>query len=99
MDKTDVIEKVKAYAKLVKTNMPVRHIILYGSYAKNIYREDSDIDVAVVVDEVEDDYLETATTLYKLTRNIDDRIEPILLETANDESGFLEQILNEGKVI
>ncbi len=103
MDKTDIIEnvigKVKKYAELVRTEFPVRDIILYGSYAKHIYREDSDIDVAVVVDEIKGDFLETVTELYKLTRDIDDRIEPILLDSANDNSGFLEQILSEGIVL
>jgi len=103
MDKKDVVEqvigKVKKFAELVRISIPATHIILYGSYAKNTFREDSDIDVAVVVDEIKEDFLETAAKLYKLTRDIDDRIEPILLDSAHDESGFLEQIMNEGKAI
>ncbi|QTA81031.1 Nucleotidyltransferase [Desulfonema limicola] len=103
MDKTDPVEqvigKVKKYAELVRINFPVSHIILYGSYAKNTFSEDSDIDVAVIVDEIKEDFLETLAGLYKLTREIDDRIEPILLDSTHDESGFLEQIMNEGMAI
>ncbi|MBF0204847.1 MAG: nucleotidyltransferase domain-containing protein [Desulfamplus sp.] len=103
MDKADVVEqvigKVKQYAELIRITFAVKYIILYGSYAKNNYKEDSDIDVAVVVDNIKEDFLETIAKLYKLTRGIDDRIEPILLDARHDESGFLEQILNEGKVL
>ena len=103
MDKADVveqvIEKVKKYAELIRSSFNVKHIVLYGSYAKNNYKEDSDIDVAVVVDDIKEDFLEMITKLYKLTRDIDDRIEPILLDSAHDDSGFLEQILNEGRVV
>ncbi len=34
-----------------------------------------------------------------MLRNIDDRIEPVLLEEKNDKSGFLESILEYGKVV
>jgi len=37
--------------------------------------------------------------LFRLRRNIDARIEPILLEEKNDKSGFLEEILKTGEII
>ncbi len=94
-----IIRKVKQYADLVRTRLVVRDIILYGSYVNHTYREDSDIDVAVVVDGIQGDFLKTSAQLHKLTRGIDDRIEPVLLDSENDQSGFLEQIRSQGKSV
>jgi predicted nucleotidyltransferase len=74
----------------------VRKVILYGSYAKNEQREHSDIDVVVVVDEIGNDFLDSASKLFKLAREIDDSIEPKLLEDKYDPSGFLEHITTTG---
>jgi len=99
MDKREVIEKVKKYSDVVRSHFPVRLVILYGSYAKATAREDSDIDVAVVVSKIDEDFLRAEVKLYKLRRDVDERIEPILLEEGNDQSGFLEQILENGEII
>ena len=99
MDKKEAIEKVKKYSELVCNHLPVKMVILYGSYAKERARKDSDIDVAVVVNKVNEDFLMSEVQLYKLRREIDDRIEPVLLEEVNDKSGFLEQILKEGEIV
>ena len=99
MDKKHAIELVKNYAEVVKQNFPVKEIILYGSYAKETAREDSDIDVAVILNSVEDDYLMSGARLFRLSRDIDLRIEPVLLEHGNELSGFLEEISKTGEVI
>lgn len=99
MDKREVIEKVRKYADLVSIHFPVRYVILYGSYAKGTVRKDSDIDVAVVVDKIDEDFLMSEVKLYRLRRKVDERIEPVLLEKDNDKSGFLEEILKTGEVV
>jgi predicted nucleotidyltransferase len=99
MDKKTVIKRVKKFADTVKENFPVKKIILYGSYAKGTPREDSDIDVAVVLESVDDDFLKSEAKLFQLKRDIDPRIEPVLLEEKNDISGFLEEILKIGEII
>jgi len=55
-------------------------MVLFGSYSKGIQREDSDIDVAIIVNSIGPDFFSYAPLLWKLRREIDDRIEPILLE-------------------
>lgn len=100
MDKTEVINKVKKYAEAVKKTFPVRMVILFGSYAKNCSKEYSDIDVAVVVDHNDEDYLKSRQKLFKLGTGIDCRIEPVLIERdQKDLSGFFEEILNTGEII
>ena len=96
MDKRAIIKIAKEYAKLVIKNIKPVEIILYGSYAKGTAREDSDIDIAVIVTKLVDDFLDSATTLYRLREKIDDRIEPILLEEASEKSGFLEDVRKTG---
>ncbi|PKM86918.1 MAG: nucleotidyltransferase domain-containing protein [Firmicutes bacterium HGW-Firmicutes-12] len=99
MDKSQIIEIVKSYAVIVDKHIKPSKVILYGSYAKGDWREDSDIDVAVVMETVKGDFLEKEALLFRLRRNIDDRIEPVLLEEGNDCSGFLAEILKYGQVI
>ena len=99
MDKSQVLKKATKYEELVSKEFKPQRILLYGSYAKGNWNEDSDIDIAVIVDEVHGDYLEMASTLYRLRRNIDDRIEPVLLEEKADPSGFLTEILKHGQLI
>lgn len=100
MDKSAVIDRVKQYADLVCNYFPVQKVILYGSYVKGTAREDSDIDVAVVVDKIEGDFLESEAKLFNLTHDVDVSIEPILFEVDNyDPSGFFEEIQKTGEVI
>ena len=99
MDKAAAIRSVKKYADVVRKNFDVKKIILYGSYLKGVARDDSDIDVAVVLESMDSDFLMTQAKLFRLRREIDARIEPVLLEESNDKSGFLEEILKTGEVI
>ena len=98
MDKK-VIEIAKEYAEKVKAHFPVRMVILYGSYAKGTFTKLSDIDIAVVVDKIGRDYLKISADLFNLVREVNKRIEPILLSPSQDRSGFLESIIKYGKII
>lgn len=96
MDKDQAIDKVRQYSLLLQDYFDVDKIYLYGSYAKGTNREDSDIDVAIVVNSIKGDYFETTPLIWKLRRQIDDRIEPVIIEKDNDLSGFLEEIQKSG---
>lgn len=96
MDKREVINKVREYSILLKKYIPIEKVYLFGSYANNTNRTDSDIDVAIVVRQIEGDFFSIQPLLWKLRRQIDDRIEPILLEKDNDNSGFLIEIQRNG---
>jgi uncharacterized protein len=56
MDKTAAIECVRQYAELVRKHFDVDKVILYGSYSRDTARKDSDIDVAVVLNHVDEDF-------------------------------------------
>jgi uncharacterized protein len=96
MDKGEAINIVKAYRQLLKEHFHFETMYLFGSYAKGTYRDDSDIDVAIVVDHIEGDYFSINPILWKLRRQIDDRIEPILVERDFDDADFLGEIQKHG---
>ena len=99
MKKDEIINALKNDKQFLKDNYGVESIALFGSYAKGTNNDNSDIDVAVIVDEITGDFLEETRGLYKIRRKIDLSIEPVLLETKNDDSRFLEEILATGEVL
>ncbi len=46
-----------------------------------------------------DYFFETKPILWKTRREVDDRIEPVMLERKHDESGFLAEITKTGIII
>ena len=84
MNKKQAVEIARNYAEVVKKRLSVKKVILYGSHAKESAGKDSDIDVAVVLNYLEEDYLSTGALFFKLSRDIDVRIEPVLVEQGND---------------
>ena len=96
MDKREALEKVSQYKKLLNEHFDIDSVYLYGSYAREKNNEDSDIDVAIVVNQLSGDYFSTTPLIWKLRRQIDDRIEPLLIEKNHDKSGFLEEIEKTG---
>ena len=96
MDKREAVNKVKEYSILLRKYMQLERVYLFGSYAKNTNRKDSDIDVAIVVKKIEGDFFTIQPLLWKLRRQVDDRIEPILIEEENDYGGFLVEIQRNG---
>lgn len=79
MDKEQAIELAKKYKAMVAERLPLKALYLYGSYSKGNYREDSDIDIAVVVESLSDNYFDDTPLLWKLRRRISNLIEPVLL--------------------
>lgn len=98
MGKKDVIAAVRQYKKLVLEHFSSATIYLYGSYSKGTARADSDIDVAVVLPEVKDDFLKASSLLWALTWNVNTLIEPILID-ARHPSPLYEDVLQTGVCI
>jgi predicted nucleotidyltransferase len=99
MDKSYVIECVRSFAERARQSMDVQQVILFGSYAKGVATEYSDIDVAVVVDTIADDWLEKSSHLFRLRRDIELSIEPVLIASSVDRSGFLDEIRKTGELV
>lgn len=99
MDKSYAVKCAQLFTEQVKRSMEVRQVILFGSYAKGTAREESDIDVAVITDTPAEDWLDASATLFRLGRDIDLSIEPVLIDSTTDKSGFLAEIRRTGEVI
>lgn len=96
----EIMDIVNKYAQVILEHYNVKAIILFGSYAKGTNHEDSDIDIAVITDDIKcNDVFDEQLNLKKLRRNIDYRIEPHLIEVAdfdNIETPFIEEVVNTG---
>lgn len=79
MDKEQAIRLAQRYKVAIAERLPIKALYLYGSYSKGNYTEESDIDIAVVVEHLSDDYFEDTPLLWKLKRKISNLIEPVLL--------------------
>ncbi len=75
MDKGDALDIALKYANAVKSKYDFVKIILFGSYAKGNYNDDSDIDIAVVLKDY-NNLIDMQLELMRLRRKIDSRIEP-----------------------
>jgi len=76
-DKQLIHRKIRDYVQtLERSNVPVWRLYLYGSYAKDTYYADSDIDLAVFWDRDDIDGFDEDVLLRKLCWDIDLRIEP-----------------------
>ena len=99
MDNGAIIGIAKEYARRASLLFPVKRIFLYGSSAKGTSGAESDIDIAVFVDRIDGDFLDAEIRLYRIRRDVDDRIEPILINEATDKSGFAEEVEKTGILI
>lgn len=90
---------VDKYIAIVKENYDVVAIILFGSYAKGTEHEDSDIDIAIITDDIKTDKFDEEVKLTLLRRSIDNRIEPHIIsinDYENDETPFVVEVKNTG---
>ena len=99
MDKIEAVAKATAFAQLTVDKLHPVKVFLYGSFANGNWHEYSDIDVAIVVKELEHDYMQTVFMLYNLRWDVDTLIEPKLFIEGNDPSGFLEYIEKYGELL
>ncbi len=75
MDKKDALKLARQYASLIKTNFDCSQIFLFGSYTKEAWHDESDIDIAVVLKDF-DNPTDMQLKLMRLRRRLDSRIEP-----------------------
>jgi predicted nucleotidyltransferase len=101
MDQVQAVirEKVLAFSRAARQAFPIKKVLLYGSYAKGQATEQSDIDVAVVVDETDHSRrLEITTGLFDSAFRVDPAIEPKCIfwdeYLEHDEASILSEIIS-----
>jgi predicted nucleotidyltransferase len=75
MDKREAIKIAQRYIAFISKKYQIENVILFGSFAKGTNHEDSDIDIAIVLKNV-NDIIDTQIELMKIRRKFDLRIEP-----------------------
>lgn len=99
LDKKAVIDTAKRYAEEIRKVYDPVAVVLFGSYATGNPHNDSDIDVAVVFSDFKGDWYDTSVNLWRISEKISLDIEPHLLDTAKDKSGFADYVLRSGTAI
>ena len=96
MDNQQTLELARSYALIVRQEYPKADIYLFGSRNSGNSSSESDIDIAIIVSKIKGDWLDQSAKLWKLRQEISNYIEPVLLESENDPSGFVEHIIKTG---
>ena len=99
LDKETVISTVERYAEAVKNEFAPNAVILFGSHAKGNPTEESDIDVGIVFNGFSGDWRKMSSRLWNLAYDISWDIEPHLLDTTQDKSGFAKHVIKTGQII
>ena len=98
MDQRTAIEIVNRYVDYLKrNNFDAQKACLFGSYANAQYNEDSDIDLAMVMNKLSNSFT-TQVELMKISRKFDTRIEPHPFEESdfNVTHPFANEVLSKG---
>jgi len=101
-DKTIIYQKIQDYVHLLEEKqIKVWRLYLYGSYAKGVFNEESDIDLAVFLEKEDLDGFEEDVQLMKLRRKVDIRIEPHPFAKSDfDETNpYIKEIIESGERI
>jgi predicted nucleotidyltransferase len=99
LDKIEARDVAYKYAERVCEIYEPKQVIIFGSYVNGNPHEDSDIDIAVVFDAVEGNWLETWGDLIRLREGISYDIEAHMLDESCNQSGFLDHIRETGEII
>ncbi|NOY96952.1 MAG: nucleotidyltransferase domain-containing protein [Chlorobi bacterium] len=97
MDKNDAIRIAKRYIDTVRRYYQIEHVILFGSFAKGTNHADSDIDLAIIFNSI-DDVIEMQIELMKLRTDDDLLIEPhpFALSDFTPSNPVISEILKNG---
>lgn len=92
-----ILKSVEEYIKEISKYYNVKEVYLFGSYAKGTSHEDSDIDIAVIINS-DNNVFDLMVELMMLTQNIDLRIEPHPIKVKDFEEGnpFVQEIIDTG---
>jgi len=75
MDKRDALKIAKRYVDKVSEKYQIENVILFGSFAKGTQHDDSDIDLAIIFNQI-DDAVDLQVELMCLRSENDLMIEP-----------------------
>lgn len=99
MDKKTAFEIIKKYIYFLirEKKLDIKKVYLFGSYVRDNFHKDSDIDLAIVMKNLIDSF-DMQVELMKLSGNFDTRIEPHPFDVSdfNSSHPFANEIINTG---
>ena len=92
----EALSLVREYKRVISPRFNGQmKVYLYGSYSKGNAHAESDIDVAVIVPKLHDDWLKLSTRLWMIAPMVDIHIEPVLMEE-NEPSPLYRDVMRTG---
>ena len=92
----DILKKIKAYLNVLNEhNLHYESAWLFGSFAQGRALDDSDIDIAMVMPDIENKFFKELE-LTKYRREIDIRIEPHIINAYDLNTPFYEEVIKYG---
>ena len=98
MDKKHIIKIVKQYLNhLIDNDFDIKTAFIFGSFAKGTFHEDSDVDLAIVLNKLSNSF-EMEVKSMTLRRKSETIVEPHLFDQKdfNSANPFANEILNSG---
>jgi predicted nucleotidyltransferase len=90
MVKREITDLIKRFInELRKENIVVKKVFLFGSYARGTQREDSDIDLAVVIESNGKEQKDNKISTWKYAARVDTRLAPIALWESEMEKDYI----------
>ena len=101
MSQREVIEISKQYIHmLINAGIPIERAFLYGSHAKDLAKEESDIDVLLLSQLFDSDFDHVAGKVWVIAKRNNEMIEPYMVGShrfnTDDVSPLLEIVRQEG---
>ncbi len=92
---------IRRFLSLISEEVKVKEAYLFGSYANGHAHEYSDIDMAIVSDDLVGSRFDDSTRLgkYVIEASIDIEVHPFKTEDFTPDNPFVEEILRTGKRI
>ena len=97
MDKREALRIANQYIDTISNKYVILQAFMFGSFAKGTNHRDSDIDIALVVENVSD-IIDVQIDMMKIRRKVDLRIEPhpFTVSDFNKENPVVDEILKSG---
>jgi predicted nucleotidyltransferase len=80
---------------LIKEEIKVEKVFLYGSYASGLFHENSDVDLAIISSDFGKNKFEEGKLLLRIAWRIDPRLNPIPVSTEVFEKDTWVPLINE----
>lgn len=101
MAQREVIKLLQLYIQMLnESGLQIDKAFLYGSFARNEARDDSDIDVMLVSGNFDNNDIKAKAKAWQLTPKVDLRIEPFTIGSkrffSDDDSALVDQVKKEG---